>query len=60
MKQKRMYEQPRTEVVELHVASQLLVGSTLNDLSDYGTGTDPFGTASPSRMMDDELEMLMP
>ncbi len=33
MKQKRLYEQPRTDVVELRVTNQLLTGS--NTMEQY-------------------------
>jgi len=37
MKQKRLYEQPRTEVVELRVTNQLLAGSVQGDRNNpYG------------------------
>lgn len=43
MKQKRTYEQPRTEVVELRVTNQLLAGSSLNNPDNYPGGQpDPF------------------
>ena len=41
MKQKKQYEQPVTEVVEMRVTNQLLAGS-LTDPSDYPDGGDPF------------------
>lgn len=57
MKQKRLYEQPRTEVVELRVTNQLLAGSTgsVNNPDSFGVGGDPLGTPSPSRMDDWEF-----
>ncbi len=58
MKQKRTYEQPRTDVVELRVTNQLLAGSTLQSLDDFQGGSDPLGTSSPSRMDDDMSWML--
>ena len=35
MKQKRTYEQPRTDVVELSVTNQLLAGSTVGTRQDF-------------------------
>jgi len=57
MKQKRLYEQPRTDVVELRVTNQLLAGSTgsVNNPDSFGVGGDPLGTPSPSRMDDWEF-----
>ena len=51
MKQKRLYEQPRTEVVELRVTNQLLAGSTLQQLDDFQDGGNPL-MSSGSRMDD--------
>ena len=45
MKRKQMYEQPRTEVVELRVTNRLLAGSaagSMSDREDYTDGGDPF------------------
>ena len=47
MKQKRTYEQPRTDVVELRVTNQLLAGS--NTLEDYN-----WNTSNESRFFDAE------
>ncbi len=41
MKQKRLYEKPSTEVVELQQQSTLLAGS-LNDPDNYPGQPDPF------------------
>ena len=43
MKKKRLYEQPRTEVVELRVTNQLLAGSTgsVNNPDSFENGDDP-------------------
>ena len=35
MKKKRTYEQPRTDVVELRVSNQLLMGSTVGTRQDF-------------------------
>ena len=44
MQKKKMYEQPRTEVVELRVMNQLLAGSAgLSGLDSFGGGGDPLG-----------------
>ena len=44
MQKKKMYEQPRTEVVELRVMNQLLAGSSSSSTSgerqDFGSGGD--------------------
>jgi len=58
MKQKRTYEQPRTDVVELRVTNQLLAGSTLQSLDDFQDGGNPVGLSSGSRMDDDMNWML--
>ena len=39
---KKLYEKPSMKVVLLRQRAQLLVGSGLNDPSDYPGGTDPF------------------
>ncbi|MBP3845552.1 MAG: hypothetical protein J6E48_10530 [Prevotella sp.] len=57
MKQKRTYEQPRTDVVELRVTNQLLAGSTLQSLDDFQDGGNPVMPSS-SRMDDDMSWML--
>lgn len=57
MKQKRLYEQPRTEVVELRVTNQLLAGSTLQSLDDFQDGGNPV-MPSGSRM-DDETNWML-
>lgn len=55
MKEKKTYEQPRSEVVELHVTNQLLAGSGgLTTPENYPEGGDPFGFES--RQFDDLLE----
>ena len=56
MKQKRLYEQPRTDVVELRVTNQLLAGSTgsVDNPGSFGEGGDPLNP-SPSRMDDWEF-----
>ena len=56
MKEKKTYEQPRSEVVELHVNNQLLVESPggLATPEDYIPGGDPLGFES--RQFDDLLE----
>ena len=43
MKEKKTYEQPRSEVVELHVNNQLLVESLggLGNPDNYPEGGDP-------------------
>ena len=56
-----MYQQPRTEVVDLHVTNQLLAGSTNVDATRDGFtsgGTDTWGT-SGSRIDDYTLEDLI-
>ena len=57
MKQKRLYEQPRTDVVELRVTNQLLAGSTLQSLDDFQNGGNPL-MESGSRM-DDETNWML-
>ncbi len=47
MKLKKLYEQPRTEVVVLRVTNQLLAGS--NKLEDYN-----WNTTNESRFLDAE------
>ncbi len=42
MKQKRTYEKPSTEVVELQQRTMLLAGSSLNDPDNYPGQPDPF------------------
>lgn len=37
-KTRRMYVQPTSEVVELHVTNQLLAGSVQAEVSGYGNG----------------------
>ena len=41
MKQKKQYEQPETQVIELRMTNQLLAGS-MGDRPDYVPGGDPF------------------
>ena len=40
---KRKYEKPSMEVVELKHHSMLLAGSGLDDPDDYGNGGNPLG-----------------
>lgn len=55
MKEKKTYEQPRSEVVELRVTNQLLVESGgLTTPEDYIPGGDPLGFES--RQFDGLLE----
>ena len=39
---KKLYEKPSMKVVLLRQRAQLLVGSGLDDPTDYTPGTDPF------------------
>lgn len=41
---KKLYEKPSMRVFELKHRQQLLVGSGLNDPTDYTPGTDPFAS----------------
>ncbi len=42
MEEKRKFEKPEIRVIELKQQPQLLVGSGLNDPTDYPGGDDPF------------------